>query len=312
MSLITTLRDDLLGLAGHENPQHAPKSVLERILSDINAVGQRLATDAPSDWWTMQDGGQRIYAPTALTGLTLTQNSKVISGAGLQSWMHGCCVQLAGETPQNYLIQTGANSWQLLTPYDGASTGSGTGTVYHDAINLDETSVTIERPMIENEWELTPLDDKAQLRWNYYTSPPLGHYRGDHAAQSGYPMPAWNREVGTPASYLLEQNPAYDGRVTVRIRLHPLPDAIYKLTYRQRLTFTPVTSFADNRTQIVPHRYHDLIFLPLVRKKFSAHSSFTGNLQLTLNDAREAESKLEALCRPQRHKDNIINMEGGW
>ncbi|MEI6870701.1 MAG: hypothetical protein WCL08_00325 [Verrucomicrobiota bacterium] len=308
MSIITTLRDDLLGLAGFEDPSGAPQSLLSRILSDINSVGQRLQTRTPDSWWSMDDGSALLHEPTLISALVLTNGATTLTGTGLASWMHGCSVQLSGEAHYNEIRLSGS-TYGLRIPYSGGTVANGTGTVYNDAINLTRASIKVLLPVsIPQRWQLEPAANISDLRNNAIVAP---HYRDAQSVQ--YPFFWQFMRTGVPTTYLVEPSPQATGEVLERIRIYPLPDTTYPLVWKQQLTFTPVTSFADTRPLICPHAYHDSVFLPLMRKSFLGSQYYKGSsfaANLILAEAKQAEDILETLGT-KFDKDVFMNPSSG-
>lgn len=269
MSLVTDIRDDLLGLL-RATAANADAATLARVLNDINAAVQRVYELGP-DFWSVTSSGAQVRAPVSLTGLTLANGETTLSGGSFATWMHGCTVQLAGEEQQNEIRQTGASTYALAVPYQGSSTAAGTGTVYHDAINLAATVTKIEPPVyIPGKWELIPAESpRDQYEPNYWTTD-HGRRRGSHASF------LWDTEkdTGTPEIYQLERNLTYENAITARLRLAPLPDAAYALKYRQRHAAYRVTSLSDTVANLVPHGYNETLLLPIARYLFSGWQGF--------------------------------------
>lgn len=269
MSLVTDIRDDLLGLIRTATADITTAQTA-RILTDINAGVQHIYENAP-DFWNVTEEGQQIQAPASLTGLTLTNGATTLSGGSLSAYMHGCTVQLSGESQQNEIRRTGSSTYALAFPYQGSTTAVGTGTVYHDALNLAASATAIVDPVFIPGFE--PLSAVLESRDLFR---PSFNYTDHGRFPRGAPV-IWNtnKETGTPRLYLVERNVTYDNQITTRIRLSPLPDTAYALRYRQRTAPYTVTSLSDTVAYLVPHGYNQSILFPVVRWKFAASVDFT-------------------------------------
>ncbi len=309
MNAVAQVVTDLLGLAGYDDPAKAPFNTLQRVLSDVNAIGQRLLSSTPDSWWAIDDGAETLRAPVAVSGLTLTAGAKTITGGAFETWMHGCSIQLSGEVHVNEIRRTGASTYELKIPFSGSNTASGAGTVYCDAINLARTAIAVQRPLfIPQRWELQPALNISDLRR-------MNNLRSHRTADRNltqYPFLWLYMQINVPTAYLIEQSPQYTGEVLERIRVYPMPDSAYPLTWKQKITFTPVTSLADTRLSLCPHQYLDSVFLPLARRKFAGWPEFKGDRQLAMADAAEAEGILNKLAEKQPHREIFIDPRGGF
>lgn len=308
MSIVTDSRDDVLSLIGIEDSTHAGTPTLNRILVEINATLQQIFALGP-DYWSKDDTGVAIRAPVSLANLTLTEGSTIISGAQLATWMHGCTVQLSGESYQNRILLTGSGTYGLMIAWQGSTTSSGSGTVYHDAINLANTVTSVRGPVIlDGEHEMVPLGSKRDIHGLGYE----GSTDYGQRTSSSYPAIGSNRSTGTPNGYLIEPGQAYTGITTLRMRLDPLPDAAGTLRWEQRIAPTRVADWDDARTQLAPHGYHESVFLPILRYRFRGSPHFEGDTEALQQDYDTALSILASLSIKQEHKEMFINTGGGW
>lgn len=310
MSVVTDARDDLLGLIGIEDVSQANTPALTRILKDIRATQQEIYSLSP-DFWSKDDAGEALRAPTSLTGLGLTNGSRVITGAGLATWMHGCTVRLDGESFDNQIVVTALNTYGLLVPFQGTTTASGTGTVYHDALNLANTITSVRPPVIlEGEMELYPLSGKRDFQG--FGAGGVSVYADGQPVRVSYPALSDRKEVDTPIGYLVEQNVQYTGVTTARLRFYPMPNAAYVLRFEVRTAPSPVTGLDDARTQLAPHGYEESIFMPLLRARFAGWVHFEGDKEQIAKDEATARQLLANLSRKQEHHDSYISSAGGW
>lgn len=96
-----------------------------------NAALQRLYNALPT-YFKEQTQGFVLPAPLAVTGVGVTQFSKVVTGIAFTSSQFGQTVVLDGDASWNQIIGTA----ELLNPYMGA-TGTAAGTIYGNALYSD-------------------------------------------------------------------------------------------------------------------------------------------------------------------------------
>ena len=309
MSLITEIRDDLLGLI-RATAENADTPTLARVLSDINAAVQHIYELGP-DFWSVTEAGMQVRAPMSLSGLTLANGETTISGGSLAPWMHGCTVQLGGEGQQNEIRQTGSATYALAMPYQGGATSSGTGVVYHDALNLPGSVTDILPPiLIPGKWELWPANSVRDLYEPSFAST-------DHGRRTARRGLIWDtrRVIHTPDCYRVERNLTYQNEITTRIRLNPLPDAAYVLRWRQRNAAYRVTSLDDTVAHLVPHGYKETLLMPVARKLFSGGVHWALIEEGGRREVEEGYGIAMQLLRKLSEKQpvhTLVNTKGGW
>lgn len=309
MSLITDIRDDLLGLI-RATAANADAPTLQRVLHDINATLQRLYELGP-DFWSVTEAGVQVRAPLSLSGLSLTNGATTLTGGALATWMHGCAVQLGGEGQQNEIRQTGATTYALAMPYQGSTTASGTGVVYHDALNLAGTVTEILPPiLIPGQWELWPADSAREM----YEPSSASTDHGRRSPGSGL---VWDtqRQVNIPECYRVERNLTYQNEITTRIRLNPLPPAACVLRWRQRNAPYRVTSLDDPVAHLVPHGYKETLLMPVARKLFSGGVHWALIEEGGRREVEEGYAVAMTLLKKLAQKQPVhvmTQMRGGW
>lgn len=310
MALITDLRLQQLGAIGETDYAAISPWLQAKLLNDLNSVCEEIYGLGPAQWWAEYQAGETILAPVTLTGMTVTNGLKTFSGSGLTSRMHGATVQVSGQSTQNRIFQTGASTWELLMPHQGTTTSSAQITVYHDCLNLTDTTLRVIRPvMIEGLWELLPVDSAADLRqpaWYRYPSHnivPMG---------SGYPATGWDRQAATPTQYYVDNTQLYGGAFIPQLRLNPLPDATYQISWQERQKFSKVADWTDTRSYIIPHAYHESVLIPLLLEKLMRMPSFMGDKDTAAADAAKARTVLAALSDVQEERDVMISVAGGY
>ena len=309
MSIIRTVSDDLLAFLGCEDPTQAKRSDITRILSVINAVGQGLATDGPSAWWSMDDGAGSIQPPTTVSGIGVTAGSTAITGT-FADWMHGATIKLDGEHSYNQLRRTGASTWTLEIPYT-STTGTVNSTVYGDVLNLTRSTVAINPPVdIPQYWMLHPALSVEELRTGTTLNAKGG---GQLPIIGGFGM--FTMQIHTPTRYLVEPCPLYTGEVVQRLRVYPLPNAAFPLRWKQKKVWTNVADLSDPRPNITPHGYDDSIFKPLCRDRFAGFyglqdKRWSGDKQQLAMQAEAARTLLAQLTEKQVALPNNIEYGG--
>lgn len=305
-SLIESIRDQQF-LALGEDISSIEAALLARLLNDLNAVGQALYTQGPGSWWGEGPQGDRLRAPTSLSSVTSTDGSKTIACASFAAWMNGCTVNFNGEW--NRIFQTGASTWELLIPAN-VTTAAGSLIVYHDCLNLTDTSIALSRVILDGYGELANANNVADLEQTLCRSVSFGIPPAQY-------LPSWwwgglDRQIDIPRQYAIDGTQLYGGSWVTQIRVNPLPDKSFAIHWTQREKFAKVTSWADTRTSIVPHDYHESVFLPLVLEKLLKHPSFEGDKDEIRTDAARAREIMETLSKPQQDRKVRISTRGGY
>lgn len=306
-TLILEIRAQQLSQIGidHDEPidPDMPPAQLKRLMNDINAVGQWLFLNAPASWFHEKPKGSRFRAPQTLSSVTTTDGSKVIACVSFAEYMHGCTVRLFDEW--NRIFQTGASTWELMIPAN-QTTAAGTLTLYHDCLNLTDASIAINRVILDDYWELQPANNVADLEipfWNSLTTtvtPP----------QVAYGPFGRDRQIDTPRQYGLESSQLYGGSYVPLLRVNPLPNSAYPLHWQERQKFTKVASWDDSRTTIVPHEYHESIFMPLVLERLALDPGFQGDKASLVAQGNQARADLAILSAPQRKPVRVDKRRG--
>lgn len=280
-------RDDLLGLLSVE-AANADAATLSRILSDQNALLQTIWTMLPQGW-SQVPTGERLAAPAALTGLTLSQGAKTISGT-LTAEMVGCTIRLDGDTNDNIL----ATTTTLARPYLGASTGAGTGTIFGDCITLGTGTVGVLGPVILlGEHELTPLRSRRDLQM--FSTAQVHYQTRNDMPEQEYSV-ADPRDVNRPIGFLVEQE-LIGTRVQLRLRVSPLPDREYVVQFDKRIA-TPRVMALDSTEIPLPQDMAESIYLPMLRQRFSTWKHFPAEAKAGLKEMSDDAFTLLVKMKP--------------
>jgi hypothetical protein len=171
--------------------------------------------------------GAYLNAPTSVT-LSVTNGSTTISSfTGYASWMLGCTIRLFGDTQDNEVT----SSTQLARPFMGSTSSSVAATVFGDAVQLDGTVGKVMDPVsVPNQIPLWPCTNRMDFcRMAGY--PIVTNTDG---TAYGYPF-FWlvQKSISRPLVWYLESaylaNQSYVPR---RIRVAPMPDQAYSLSYK--------------------------------------------------------------------------------
>ncbi len=310
MSLIGTLRARQLSQLGIDHVDigtvpDMPAAKLMALMNDINAVAQDLFLSGPGVFWGEGPKGNRLKAPAALSAVTSTDGSNTVACASFAAYMHGCTVRFNGEW--NRLFQTGASTWELMVPANVTS-ASGTMTVYHDCLNLTDSSLMLSKVILDNYWELDPVNNLAELEipfWNSLTvriTPP----------QVSFGPWGRDRQIDTPRAYGIDGTQLYSGEFVTQIRVNPLPNAAYPIHWTQREKFTKVTAWSDARTVLIPHGYDESVFIPLVLERLVSRADFEGDKAAIVADADRARKVMTDLSNPQQQLHVRFGIRGVW
>lgn len=286
---------------GIENPGAALRSVKDLVLLTINAVRKELFLSNPESTIIKARTGVGLLPPTQIN-VTVVQNATTITGAGLATWMDGATVNVGGDPNQNRMYRTALSTYTLEAPYQGSS-GVVTATVMNDTVILDPSVISVDRPVdIENQYELIPYNNQAQLRgssWNLGTTSTDYGRIGMDAIPGGYPSVAGQRQTATPFFYITETAQLYTGGTAIRLRMDPMPDTNYVLRWWQRKLPPDVASATDVASVLVPAGMDESIFLPKVRLLLSDHPLYTGDVKRLINSAGRADAVLKNITNDQ-------------
>jgi hypothetical protein len=264
-------RDDLLAMIGIEDPAHASESILKRIKSDINLTLQKIWTMA-SPWWSYGKSGGILRGPLAVSGISTTLGSVVISDPASQidASMIGQTIRL-GDDPFDNEIATFdpiTKLGSLMRPYAGITSIDASGYIYTDTIILPDNVMSVIPPvLIYGEHELKPLRSQRDIM-SFSESINFNSYSESSVGPSSTVI-AENRDIDVPVGFYIENYRRATGKTTLRMRVSPLPDKEYILRYDVRYG-APEIAALDSATDIpIPQNYTHSILLPILRYQFS-------------------------------------------
>lgn len=238
---------------------------------------QEIAAEAGSKART-QPGGGVLYAPTTVT-LTVTDGSTTISAlTTYAAWMRGCTIRIAGDAQDNELI----SSTKLARPFIGTG-GSVAGTVYGDAITLDETTGKVLSPMLAADG--SPIQE-VTTRHDFITR---GGWNVPQFYNEGYASyPFWSiapKAIDAKPAVFFTDN-YYDSTldyITRRIRFSPMPSARQSVAWTasinpMRVAITDISTgspFTDPGVKIpCLDGWIESIFLPVARQIATSRAQF--------------------------------------
>lgn len=311
-SVAAAVRTDLLDVLGIETFDHAPPGLSARGLAELNAALQSIYSLLPDQFWRESSPrAETLHAP-ALLNVHVTAGSKAITFTGWQDWMDGCTVVISGDAKHNRIVSDAGSTPSLWLPYRGA-TGPATATLYHDAVTVLDAEEIIGPVMLEGYWELVPA---AHERQRQLMDPGSGNIAAARTSAGGafglFPMPHYERLIGTPMGYLVAPAPRLHGGVHLRLLLSALPDIEYILSYKVKgVAPVKVTSWDDNRAWLVPHDYTESILLPIVRYRMAGHPNFPLS-ERELQASYETATKILSNLRPRGHQPAGIAVGEDW
>lgn len=200
------------------------------VLAAINGALQEIHAKAPRHV-THRRFGLVTAAPATVT-LTAAAGSRTISAASPSgSFVPGATIAIAGDQIENELV----SATELVNPFRG-STGSVSATIYTDCLALDARVQTVLPPVwMGNTRQLIPAPNYDELIKFDYQFAIIGNY-----GLGAYPITYRPRTIQQPIAYMVET--FYSGTaLTNRLRLMPLPDAAYTISFEAKLAPTVIT-----------------------------------------------------------------------
>lgn len=276
---------------------------LEEVLIAINGAMEECFALGPIELSEQQQASV-LRAATGLTLDAAQYSTAVANVAGWAAWMQGCTIRIAGDARDNELI----SATQLLRPFMGASTSGAVATVYGDAVPLAASVLTVLGPVeIPEQVELCAVHGPQEFRRAVGT--------GFSRTASATTYSSQAKPQGQPTHWTVETRHLAGNAFTQRLlRVTPMPDRAYSLTYRARVK-PPVygladlysgTSYAVDPGTVVPFDWAESTLLPVALQRFSAHPAFD-NPELVAEVARQAElakrvfaESAKAMSAPQR------------
>ena len=270
MPAAANIRNYLLPYAGASTAARLPTLTAERLLSDLNAVLQRLF-----------GGGQQenksllVRAPATVSINNVTGQSTAITFTGYAATMLGCTVVIAGDARENRFVKS-SGTLALENPYLGSTGTNVSATIHYDCVTADSTIAKIYEPMsLDRKWALSLVGREV-------------------IDQCRFGMD--RRQIMRPLRAAIEQSLDASASPGRRILFDTLPDQAYLLHVRADVRAPAVTDFdADTRTAFLPDGLDESILKPLVLFEFSTHPDFTGDAGQAAQAAKIAAAQWDAL-----------------
>jgi hypothetical protein len=259
----------LAQMLGHEDVSMVLDFQREAILAAMNMANQEVWDKGPAEQRNELRAGV-AFAPTNAPGITLTQNSDVISGTVQPAWV-GCTVSFSGQELNEFLSPT-----KLLAPYLG-QTGVQTGLVYGDSIVLaNDVEAVTDNVTLNGQERLRLLASLEE--WQLI----------NRVAAPGRPTHFWVQ----PATSNNEQV------IQSRIRLAPRPNRAYLINYevRKRAPRYDATHLTDPlRVVMTLGDEAESIWLPIAKFHLRDHPHFdTSRINLVTQGYQLALQRLHA------------------
>ena len=256
-------------LDGTAAPEILQAGDLDEVAACINGAMQEIWDAAPAESKT-QPSGIQFRAPTQVT-VSVTPYSTAITVTGWAAWMIGCTVRITGDDQDNEIV----NQTTLAMPFSGPNAGSVSATVYNDCIQLPTNVSGILGPvLLQNFRSLHPCD--TQEEFIRFAGAPAVTDSGGHSAS--WLFFSFRKIIGIPLAWFVQGaidfSSAYTNR---RLRIAPMPDSNYKLSYRVTMN-PPIYSSADltsaGVTFPLPNAWVESILLPIVLQRFTGSAAF--------------------------------------
>ena len=247
---------------------------MEEVLITINAALQEICAEGPSAL-TEKSVAEVLRPPASIT-VSVEQYSKAVTvTSGWVSWMQGCTVRIAGDTQDNRFLRQhdiGATT-SLMSPYMG-TTGIVSATVYGDALPLPNYYLNILGPIELPDRCLHLAADPAAFRHG------SDFYRSGYVVEESYST-FQTKAVGTPVLALVDAD--YDATresLPYYLRVNPMPDRAYPITFRVKLTPLAFTmddiesgDYETDPDSIIPQDWNESVLLPIALQRWQAHPS---------------------------------------
>lgn len=268
-----------------------------RITSAIQALNgamQELHALSPH-WPSRADKGVKLEAPRIFPATVSAGDDQLeIAGYPLQAF--GCTARIAG-VAADFIITNFATPYLTLHMPHGLEPGTETTvTIYHDAVPLDfEIGKVLSPVRIDGHGPLAPVNGMSGLI--AYANPldPQEDYQARARVQIPRQETLRTDRPGTPAAYFVDSVSTFD-QVTQILRLAPVPDRTYFLSYRasmlpQRFSEEDV----DNDVPIrMPFFWIQSLLFPVAMQRFTA-SPFFRNEAVLPEIARQYQIALKAI-----------------
>lgn len=259
---------------------------LDDIAAVMTSAFQEMVAYAPTEIRN-RDSGAWLNAPTPVTA-TVTQGSKTVTLTPFSAWMLGCTIVLTGDGYDNEInTQT-----ELSRPYAGA-TGSTTGTVYADCVQLDDTvNQVLPLVQIPPQWPLIAADTREEFMQI------SGYPLVTDASGGAFGWPYWwftQKAIGRPVAWFLDSY--YDSTSTYlprRLRVGPMPSEACSLSFRVginpiRILTTDIdnSGHTDPGTVLpIPDAWVESLYYPICVKLMSGLPQFRNAAMLQEVDRR--------------------------
>jgi hypothetical protein len=282
---IGVLSYDPTANATNQNRRGLCAGDLDEALNAINGAMEECFALGPIELSEQQQAG--ILRPATAASLDVTQYSTTIANLTTwASWMQGCTIRIGGDSRDNELI----SQTQLLRPFMGATAAGASASVYGDAIPLASSVLTVLGPVeIPEQMELCGVIGQEAFK----RAIGMGFSRFANTAN----FAAQAKPIGQPTHWTVETRNLAANAFTQRIlRVTPMPDKAYSLTYRAKVKppayaqsdFYSGTDYATDPGTIIPFDWAESTLLPVALQRFSAHPACE-NGPMSAELARQAE-----------------------
>jgi hypothetical protein len=262
-------------LAGSENEDLQPGD-LDDVCASINGAMQEIWDCSPGESKERHIGSV-LHAPTPVT-LNVSKFSQTISGiTPWEDWMLGCSIRIDGDDQDNEI----GSQATLAVPFMGNTATNVHAVIYGDCIQLDPSIEKVIAPVeIPNQFPIYPA--KSRQEFYQILGAPIVTDSGFGTFPASPFFAFYRRIIARPRAWYIEGAMSATS-VAKRMRIAPMPDGNYPLSYRVTINppkFTPsdiigAADFVDPMTQApIPNDWIESILAPIALQRFTAHPNF--------------------------------------
>ncbi len=267
----------------------------QTMLNALNAAIQQISSFAPLSWYGADEYADYIRAPQVITLTGLTTGSRAVTWASISSnaWSNGCALMLAGDSAINRLKRT-ADSYELHLPYIGSSS-SVSATIYQDVIEMPENFLKLKGDVVmigNNVIQVVATSDQM-----------------GSGKENGSPQ-----FVGAPTlARLISRYNRSKARVPF-LKLNSLPTSASRIAFEYHLRPLDVSSWSDERYDLVPVQFVESVLLPIALVKLSEFSTLVSESRLAKiqSGATTAFSILDSIADAENGNSRGEIRTGQW
>lgn len=269
----------------------------DEALIAINGAMEECFSLGPAEL-SMQHKASVLRAATGVTLDAVNFSTTIANVTTWASWMQGCTVRIPGDSRDNEFV----SQTELLRPFMGTTANGLSSTVYGDAVPLDTSILTVLGPV-----EIPQQLELLGVEWPFGFTSAIAFGFSRNANFENYA--ATQKPIGQPSFWAVETRNIATNAFTQRIlRVTPMPDKAYSLTYRAKVKpptyaladFYSGTSYGVDPGTIIPFDWAESTLLPIALQRFSSHPAFDpAQVAEIARQAEVAKSVFRESAKPQ-------------